>query len=394
MKAVGVICECNPFHEGHRYLIRQAKAAGADAVIALMSGHFTQRGDAAVADAVTRAETVLAGGADAVLELPFPDSSASAEHFAAAGVNILSRLGVRKLWFGSECGDGNAILRAADAVRTPEFRARYEETVRESTGTAAAFASVLQKLCGADTPFSPNDLLGIAYCRAIAEHSLPLLPVPVRRIGAGYRETDLQDGEFPSAGALRRILETDGRDAFFSRLLPETRAALEKADGHTFPADLRHAGSAILGQFRLNPPDAWDDVPELTGGLGRRIASCAQTARSLDELYALAATKKYPDARIRRGILFAMTGVLRSDLQTPPAYVRLLAANGKGRAFLAASRKNGAIAVVTKHADLPKTPDALRQNELANRAAALFTLCLSSPIPAADLVNRAPVIAD
>ena len=102
MKTAGIICECNPPHAGHAYLIRQAKNSS-DCVVCLMSGPFVQRGDAAVLSPRARARMLLEMGADAVLELPFPYAASSAESFAAAGVSILSRLRVDTLWFGSEC---------------------------------------------------------------------------------------------------------------------------------------------------------------------------------------------------------------------------------------------------------------------------------------------------
>ena len=105
MRTAGIVCECNPFHAGHGYLFSAARASGVDAVIAVMSGCFTQRGEAAVADPISRARILLLGGADAVLELPYPFCSSSAEYFSRAGVEILDRLGVDELWFGSECGD-------------------------------------------------------------------------------------------------------------------------------------------------------------------------------------------------------------------------------------------------------------------------------------------------
>ena len=105
MRIAGIICECNPIHGGHLYLMREARRQGADAVVCVMSGCFTQRGEAAIADPHTRAHALILGGADAVVELPFPFSCAGAEFFAAAGVEILNRLGVGELWFGSECGD-------------------------------------------------------------------------------------------------------------------------------------------------------------------------------------------------------------------------------------------------------------------------------------------------
>ena len=120
MKRIGIICECNPFHRGHQYLIERAKASGADTVVALMSGYFVQRGEPAVASPFLRAEALLRCGADLVLELPFPYAAASAEYFADAGVDILERLGVDELWFGSECGDLRMLRNVSELTESEE----------------------------------------------------------------------------------------------------------------------------------------------------------------------------------------------------------------------------------------------------------------------------------
>ena len=120
MRVSGVICEFNPFHSGHAYLLsRMRELVGEDGcVVSVMSGRFVQRGEAAFADPYLRAETALAGGADLVVELPFPWSAGSAEHFAAAGVEVLTKLGVDSLVFGSERGDLTLLSAAAEAVDT------------------------------------------------------------------------------------------------------------------------------------------------------------------------------------------------------------------------------------------------------------------------------------
>ena len=140
MHTTGVICELNPFHGGHAYLLSCMREEAGDEglVVCLMSGRFVQRGEAAVADPYLRAKTALAGGADLVLELPFPWSAGSAEHFAAAGVTLLARLGVDCITFGSECGDPNLLSAAAKAPSAPGFGEVYATLCRKGAGTAAA----------------------------------------------------------------------------------------------------------------------------------------------------------------------------------------------------------------------------------------------------------------
>ncbi len=386
MKTAGIICECNPIHGGHEYLIREAKK-NADAVICVMSGAFVQRGEAAIADPYLRAEALLPAGADAVVELPFPWSASSAEFFAEAGVDILERLGTNELWFGSECGSLTQLMRAAEVCESEEFQKRYAESSMGENGTAAAYFEILGEMCGAEAP-APNDILGISYLRAIRKRERRLVPVTVKRTGSGYREADIGEGGFPSATALRILWREKGVEAVLPHLPAACRAIYEGADK---AYDLRHAERLILGLLRLTPADRFNQIAELSGGLGNRLANAAETAETLDELIEKSATKKYPTARLQRGLLYALTEIGQHELRTHAAYVRLLAANKTGCHALA-ERPSDGIPIVTRKADLPNTIEALRQADTEHRAWALYALCQPSRTTLPSPWSRAPRI--
>ena len=393
MKSVGVICECNPFHSGHKYLIEQARAGGADAVVCVMSGYFTERGEAAIAEPYSRASALIAGGADLVVELPYPYSASGAEFFADAGVNVLSRLGVSALCFGSECGDLAPLFEAARISLSEEFLRLYTERTTEAKGAAQAYFELLESMCGGDVHFSSNDILGISYLRALIKQGSNMIPATVKREGSAYLDEALPQNGHPSATALRRRLLADPIEASLPYLLPETEASLKEAQGEsTFPADLSFAERAILTALRMQSTDSLSALAELDGGLGNRLIESAVRADSLERLLELAATKKYTNSRLRRGILYAMTGVKKEDLIAPPAHVRLLAANRVGCALLAQMRRDGALPVVTRVADIPKTPESARQEELHARALSLYSACLKNPVSPPALLAKKPRI--
>ena len=393
MKTAGIICECNPFHSGHKYLIECAKASGADAVVCVMSGYFTQRGEAALLDPYSRAVSVMQGGADLVLELPYPYSASGAEFFADAGVNILSRLGVDELWFGSECGDLDRLTEAADAVMREDFSKRYTESGAGSVGTAKAFFDLLQSVCGGEAAFLSNDILGISYLCAIKRQNATMRPVTVTRRGSAYLDEALHEGMHPSATAIRRAILSDRMQDACDFLLPETAEALRLAEQDGLaPADLQNAERAVLAHLRLCAAEDLQTVAELEGGLGNRLFDAARQATTLDELISLASTKKYPNARLRRGVLFAMTGVKKEDLRAEPAYVRVLAANAAGRAFMAGNRKEPSLPLVTRQAEIPDGCKADRQELLHTRAVSLYTLCLKQSKDMTALMRKNPTI--
>ncbi|MBR7098515.1 MAG: nucleotidyltransferase family protein [Clostridia bacterium] len=378
MRVAGIICECNPLHGGHLYLMEQARADGADAVVCVMSGCFTQRGEAAVFDPRTRAEMILAeGGADAVFEFPFPYSAAGAEQFALAGVSILQRLGVDELWFGSECGELALLQRCAEIACSDAFLQAYRERCRlGASGTAESYFALLREMGGMDMPLS-NDILGIAYLKAILTQNASMKAVTVKRLGSAYREKALTVDSFPSATALRRLIAEEGVSALGAYASDAVMTlARRQTENGCAPADLALAERAILARFRLISTDALESIPELSGGLGRRMAEISSKVETLEDLIGRSVTKKYTEARVRRGILFAMTGVEEFDLKRIPAYAVLLAANRTGCRFLSERKKSREIGVVTCHGDLPDTPDAKRQEELTHRAFALYGLML------------------
>ena len=394
MRTVGIICECNPFHAGHGYLIEQAKQSGADAVVALMSGCFVQRGEAAIVEPFSRAEIMLLGGADAVLELPFPYSAGSAEFFGGAGVELLDRLGVTELWFGSECGDIDRLKRLSEATDDPQFWEHYTKTAEGSEGTAAAFLSCLQSFCGDGEPCLSNDILGISYLTALRKRGSKIKPVTIKRVGSAYREDSVgEETKIPSATALRRLWKEKGLEEVLPYLPKGSDAVLNPCVQRAkAPADLSHAEALILGKLRLTPAEELEPIAELSGGLGNRMADAASKATSLEELLRLTETKKYPTARLQRGILFALTGVTREDLRRSPAYVRLLAANERGCAFLADCRKTLELPVVTRKSDLPASDEAEKQTAWAEKAYALYTLCTPDTASCEGMWRQNPVI--
>ena len=125
MTVMGIIAEYNPLHKGHEYQLKEARRlTGADYIIVIMSGCFTQRGTPAVLDKYDRARMALSCGADLVLELPVRFACSSAEYFASGAVSVLNRLGcVDYLCFGSECGDTQALISAAALLSRAENNA-------------------------------------------------------------------------------------------------------------------------------------------------------------------------------------------------------------------------------------------------------------------------------
>ena len=394
MKTVGIICECNPYHGGHEYLMKCARESGADAIVCVKSGNFVQRGEAAVLSPHARAEILVRSGADAVLELPFPYAASSAEFFGRAGVEILERLCVDEIWFGSETGDLAPLWRYAEVAESAAFQAAYAEAAEGDGGTASTYFALLSKMANdANAVCEPNDILAISYLRAVRNLNAKIRPVTIKREGSGYSEKELVMGAFPSATALRQAWEKNEIEAIMP-YLPGVCGEVSRREGKAknAPATLKNAEALVLGMLALTPAKELEAYAGLCGGLAGRICESAKKAATIEEFWSHCATKKYPDARIRRGVLAALLRVREEDQRTPVSYVRLLAANDTGRAFLSAARRTSDLPVVTRQTDLPQTPAAERQFELESASAILYSKCLPRASAADEQLRRSPVI--
>lgn len=243
MKVTGIIAECNPLHEGHAYLIREARArTGADHVVVAMSGDYVQRGAPSILSCLSRAESLLREGADLVVELPLYVSCSGADYFARGGVALLESLGpVTDLVFGSESGDLDALQAAAEKLS--EEDEAYRTSLRDGLRNGMTFPEARAAASGSGVPVSPNDLLGTEYLKALRASGSSIRPHAIPRIScrsaSGIRtqmlharsETDpfLCRDDFSdlllhalwSAGDLSRYLDVSGDLARrFRSLLP------------------------------------------------------------------------------------------------------------------------------------------------------------------------------
>ena len=369
-KVAGVVAEYNPFHRGHAHQIAETRRAlGEDcAVVCVMSGDFVQRGDAAVFDKFQRAEMAVRCGADLVLELPLRWSLSSAEGFARGGVHLLASTGVvTHLSFGSETGELAPLQHAADGLRDPALGELLREELKRGLSFPAARQNALERLIGEDAAVltNPNDLLAVEYLRAIHDLDAALTPAAVRRVGAGHDAAG--ESDYPSASRLRERLRAGEDVSAWTPHLPDAE-----------PVFLDDLEIALLSRLRALPPEAFAALPDCAEGLENVLYKAVDSAATLDDILAAAKSKRYPMSRLRRMLLCAALGVRRSD--GLPPYLRVLAANERGRALLHTMRETASLPIITK-------PAAARENadfRLTADAHDLYVLARSDKTPGQD----------
>ena len=308
MKISVIICEFNPFHYGHGYLLSRAKELG-DAVVCVMSGSFTQRGEICRTDKFLRAKHAVLCGADAVVELPAPFAVAPAEIFARGAVKIAGAIGGDvTLVFGSESGERSAFSRAAEILTGESEAFKRELTERLDGGESyvrsysAAFES-----CGGerDLLLTPNNILGVEYVKAIMRAGSAIDFAPVKRQGSGYNDSALA-GKFSSAGAIRKNAGA-----------PAVREALPECSYRDFVASAdnssRFEGFAADRLFTCDKRDL-RRVYGCTEGLENRLKSLA-FGRSFGEICDTACTKRYSKARVRRILTANALGLYADDTE-------------------------------------------------------------------------------
>lgn len=387
-KTVGIICEYNPFHSGHRYQIEEMRTLGFDRVVCVMSGNTVQRGEFAICDKYARAEMAVMGGADLVLELPCPYSMASAEFFALAGVRILEGANVDAICFGSECGDINTLKKVAEICDSEQFNEIYKELVSSGIGTASAYFEAYKRLTGEDMPNGANDLLGVAYLRALKKENSKIEPIAIKREGSDYRSESVENMMgHPSATMLRNYVSESGVDENFKNIV--SKETFEVLERENTPVKISNIETAIIAALRLLNISNLDNIAEIGGGLGEKILSASHDATTYEELVSLVSCKNYPEARVRRAILNILLGVTPDDLKAHPVYTTVLGFNEIGKEILSELRKKGKMPFITKPADAPQLE---RQTILDRRADSLFTLAMPTKKGSGEFIKKHPFI--
>ncbi|MBE6547729.1 MAG: nucleotidyltransferase family protein [Ruminococcaceae bacterium] len=398
MENVGIVCEYNPFHSGHKHQISLLREGGAKCIICVMSGNFTQRGEPAIADKYTRAKMAISEGADIVLELPFPYCSLSAEGFSRAGVYILSALGADTLSFGCECGSVSKLTHAAGIISGKEFQERFAELQKSVCGSTSAFFEAYKSVTGENADFSSNDILGISYIRAISELESNMTPHAILRTGNAYNDNILKSG-YPSATAIRESLSSSGADKLENYIpscaLDCLECAIDNKDAPVFAQTMREH---VLMFFRLNSPEeismratslcSGSEIPDNGDGIVNRLCSIAKSAVDADDFYAQIYNSKHTDSRIRRVILYSLLGVSDGVKDMLPPYTLLLGATETGRNYLSKVRKNSNIPIITKPADIPESKIKL----LTQRADSLYAQLMPRKISGDYFAKKSPFI--
>lgn len=363
MKVAGIVAEYNPLHGGHVYHMEETRRRlGADCrIVVVMSGHAVQRGEMPLMTKYARTEAALNAGADLVFELPLAVSLAGAERFARGAVSILCRLGiVTHLSFGSECGD----LETLREIASIDLKA-YPKHL----SLAEAYPALLSEHASV---FTPNNILGLEYLRALKARNSAVEPLTFARTGGAHDG----NGLFSASAIRKRLL---AGDSVPDGALPEESADIYRRETEAGRAPIRLNETALLSYLRRLTPEDYAVLPEIAGGLHRRLYEAARRADSFDDLIATAKTRRFTAARLRRAYLCAFFGITERQSRQEP-HIRLLGIGRHGRELLSQI----SIPVISR------APAHRLALECESRATDQLSLCMPRPA-AAGLEWKTPV---
>ena len=375
----GIICEYNPFHNGHMFQLQETREKGATHIIAIMSGNYVQRGEIALIDKHIRAETAVKCGADLVIELPIPYSVSSAEIFSKGAVYILNQLGVvDMLSFGSECGDIELLKKAADASREVESHVDVSQLISKGISYPSAVADIIKKDFGEELYkvfSSPNNTLGIEYIKALDFYNSNINPVTITRKAVDH-DSKSSSNEFASASMIRESIKSNiDTSAFIPKACRQ--AILEQINNNRV-SDIKNIENIIFYKLLSMSKDELALIPDANNGLSDRLYTACRKATSYNELLEMTKTKCFTLARIRRVISYALMGITSDDINAKPQYARILAFNNKGCEILSHIKEKSDFSVSTSLIDLSKlNKTAKRQSELDEIASMLFSLSVN-----------------
>lgn len=347
MKAVGLICEYNPFHYGHLYQINKIKEKYPEVpLIAVISSNFTQRGEASILNKWDKCDIALNNGIDIVIELPFVYATQSSDIFAKGAVKILESLQVEIVAFGTESDTIEHLKEIADIqINSIEYNNLVKNYLDEGLNYPTATSKAVKKLTGYIIN-SPNDLLALSYIKQVKIDKKNIEFLNIKRTN-DYHGTQIEDN-ITSASNIRFLYQNDKN---IDKLLPYSKDKLNKISINDYYPLLKY--KIILNEDSLSKYQTVDE------GIENRIKKYLNTSNNTSELIKNIKTKRYTYNKISRMLLHILTNFTKEEAKNIEIdYIRILGFTKKGRIYLNKIKKDITLPILTGYKkNISKTLD-------------------------------------
>lgn len=323
MKSVGIICEYNPFHNGHLYHLNKVKELYPNYTIVLvLSPTFSQRGELSVINKWTKTTLALNFGVDLVVELPYPFACQSADMFAKGAIQILSKLNVEYLVFGSECNNIDTLnLLAQTQLNNKNCDILTKKYLQEGLNYPTALSRALKDLTN-NVILTPNDLLGISYIKEIIKQKSSIIPITIKRTNDYHSK--LSNNSIMSASGIRNKFYNNED---ITKYIPDYNIELFNMNNDLF---------SFLKYKILSEGTSINKYQTVDEGIENRINKYILTCNNLDELINKVKTKRYTYNKINRMFNHILCSFTKKEAKemTDISYIRVLGFNKNGRALL------------------------------------------------------------
>ncbi|WRP08340.1 nucleotidyltransferase [Rossellomorea aquimaris] len=394
MKATGVIVEYNPFHNGHLHHLRETRiATSADVVVAVMSGHFLQRGEPALVSKWSRTRMALEAGVDVVIELPYCFATQHAEIFSRGAISLLDFIGCESFCFGSEDGDIDTFEKTLVFIEAN--RERYNTYIsgfiQEGMSYPSALAKAFQTLGNGDSVIDlskPNNILGFHYMEARNQIHSSLKAYTITREAAGYHDQHFSSPSIASATSIRKSIFSSGGDHRIDSYLPSTSVDQLTQYQLKYGGFHRWENYWAILQYKLlsSSKEELKEIYEVEEGIENRMMECVKTSTSFEEFMTKLKTKRYTWTRLQRMLLHILTNTRKEEMRNrhiSPSYIRLLGMNKTGREFLHSKKKEMPLPLISKLSSANQS-----EIELDVRAAEIFSLGLKNAAARKKLLHQ------
>ena len=412
MKVAAIIAEYNPLHNGHEFQIKRARQlTGADFIIIVMSGDFTQRGVPAVIDKYQRTKMALNAGADLVIEMPLYYSCSSAEYFASGAINLLKGLGVVDyLVFGSECGDIKILTDIADVLinHKQEISGVIHGLVKEGLSYPIARVRAVEEAIPnsyehVEAMNFPNNILGFEYIRALKQFESSIIPVTNLRIGAGYHDR-MMDNPICSSLAIRSSLEeTNELEHVRSQIPFHVYKILEEQYGKTFPVLNKDISSILKYKLLLDEGKGYEEYLDISPDFSAKIIKNLNKYESYSQFCDLLKSKDITYVRVARNLLHILLNIKKESMKKYKEegyifYARMLGFKKSSNELLSALKSEASIPIISKLADARHqlSPIGMEMLETDIQAAHIYDTIVSEKfkIPTVSEFSREIVIIE
>jgi len=344
-KRIGIIAEYNPFHNGHLYQIQKAKElTGADTVIAVMSGNFTQRGETSLINKFEKAKIALQNEVDMVIELPTIYSISSAENFALGGIKILNEIGnIDYLVFGIEEENLEKLQAIADVLvnEDDEFKRNIKEELDKGNSYPKAREIALKKVLSSENVENimqkPNNILAIEYLKALKTTNSKIKPIAIKRKNTMHNDENINEN-YASGTYIRKLFIENNFDEI-SKVVPKYtyERLLELKNQGTYVSSINDFSDIVIYKIRTMTKEEISQIADVNEGLENSIKLASTTCKTIDEIIEKVSTKRYTKTRISRILTYILLDITKSEMEQAKKnnpYIRVLGINKKCEGIL------------------------------------------------------------